>query len=84
MLKRHMTSALILAASVAFASAVVSTQAPPKTGQTVAKPAGQAAPPAAAKGPRPERFAYKPLVFTPPKAADFRTTLSNGMVVFLL
>ena len=84
MLKRYMTSVLILAASLAFASAVVSTQAPPKAGQAIAKPAGQAAPAVAAKGPRPERFAYKPLVFTPPKAADFRTTLSNGMVVYIV
>ena len=37
---------------------------------------------AAAKGPRPEQFTYPPLDFTPPKAAEFRTVLSNGLVVY--
>lgn len=32
---------------------------------------------------RPEQIAYKPLVFNPPKAADYRHVLSNGIVVFL-
>ncbi len=52
---------------------------------TAAKPA--AATPAAvpAQGPRPEQFLGKfpPLDFKPPKAADFRTTLSNGLVVYI-
>ena len=46
-------------------------------GTTQAKPA--------VKGPRAEDFLGKfpPLGFKPPKAADFRTTLSNGLVVYL-
>ena len=34
-------------------------------------------------GPRPEDFTYEPLEFTPPNPADFRTELSNGLVVYL-
>ena len=34
-------------------------------------------------GPRPEQFTYPPLDFKIPKASDFRTTLSNGLVVFI-
>lgn len=45
------------------------------------KPAAQAG--AAAKGPRPDQFKYPPLDFTPPKAADFRAVLSNGLVVYI-
>jgi zinc protease len=45
------------------------------------KPAAQAG--AAAKGPRPEQFKYPALDFKPPKAAEFRTTLSNGLVVYI-
>ncbi len=37
----------------------------------------------AAKGPRPDQFKYPPLDFKPPKAADFRTLLSNGLVVYI-
>lgn len=37
----------------------------------------------APKGPRPEQFKYPPLNFKIPKAADFRTTLSNGLVVYI-
>jgi zinc protease len=45
-----------------------------------AKPAA-----APAQGPRPEQFLGKfpPLNFKPPKPADFRTTLSNGLVVYI-
>jgi len=35
------------------------------------------------QGPRPDQFKFAPLVFTPPKPADFRTTLSNGLVVYI-
>ncbi len=54
-------------------------QAPP------AKPAVAAPAAAPAQGPRPEQFLGKfpPLDFKPPKAADFRTTLSNGLVVYI-
>ena len=45
------------------------------------KPAAQAG--VAAKGPRPDQFKYPPLDFKPPKAAEFRTTLSNGLIVYL-
>jgi predicted Zn-dependent peptidase len=49
-------------------------------------PATAAAPAAkAAQGPRPEQFLGKfpPLDFKPPKAADFRAVLSNGLVVYI-
>jgi len=35
------------------------------------------------QGPRPDQFKFPPLVFNPPKAADFRTQLSNGLVVYI-
>ncbi len=35
------------------------------------------------KGPRPEQFKYPPLNFKVPKPAEFRTTLSNGLVVYI-
>ncbi len=43
-------------------------------------------PPATAdpeQGPRPEDFSYEPLEFTPPNPDDFRTELSNGLVVYI-
>jgi len=39
--------------------------------------------PPAVKGPRPEQFTFKPLVFTTPKPSAFRTQLSNGLVVYI-
>ena len=52
----------------------------PAAGQPPAK-----APAPAVKGPRPEQFLGKfpPLDFKPPKASEFRTTLSNGLVVYI-
>jgi predicted Zn-dependent peptidase len=35
------------------------------------------------QGPRPEQFKFPPLVFNPPKAVEFRTQLSNGLVVYI-
>jgi zinc protease len=32
---------------------------------------------------RPEQISFKPLVYNPPKASDYRHVLSNGVVVFL-
>lgn len=37
----------------------------------------------APKGPRPEQFRYPPLDFKVPKPSDHRTTLSNGLVVYI-
>lgn len=34
-------------------------------------------------GPRPELFEFPPLDFTPPKPEQFRTVLSNGLVVYM-
>ncbi|MFC1555347.1 M16 family metallopeptidase, partial [candidate division KSB1 bacterium] len=34
-------------------------------------------------GPRPDDFTYEPLDFQPPKYDEFRTTLSNGLVVYI-
>ena len=35
------------------------------------------------EGPRPEDFTYEPLEFAPPNPDDFRTQLSNGLVVYI-
>jgi len=83
MLKRMKISSLIpallvLAVSIAaIAQAPQGAQAPAKGVQAPAKSAQ------APKGPRPEQMVYPPLKFTPPKAADYRTTLSNGLVVYI-
>jgi hypothetical protein len=73
MLKRLSTMLLIGAVGCVVASAALLAQAP------AAKPAAQ--PPPAVKGPRPDQFTYPPLNFKAPKASEFRTTLSNGLVV---
>ncbi len=81
MLKRLSASLMIfgMVAAAAFTlhAQAVKTQAP-------AAKAVQAAPaPVAQQGPRPEQFKFPPLDFKPPKAAEFRTTLSNGLVVYI-
>jgi len=68
------------------AGAASGTPAPQASGTRGA--AAQAAPAAkpqvlVAKGPRPEQFKFKPLVYDPPKGADFRTQLANGLVVYI-
>ncbi len=37
----------------------------------------------APQGPRPDQMTYQPLDFTPPKPAEYRTTLSNGLAVYI-
>jgi zinc protease len=83
MFKRYFTFSLMLAllafavAAGAFTQAQQSAQAPTKAAQAPAKTAP------APQGPRPEQFKYPPLNFKIPKAADFRHTLSNGLVVYI-
>jgi zinc protease len=72
MLKKMPVIVLVGALAVTLATVAPSAQSP-ASGRT----------PVAAKGPRPERFTYPPLAFTPPKAAEFRAVLSNGLVVFI-
>jgi len=88
MVKQIMTSSLVFALLLLALVAGPHAQAPKSVDQKPATPAVKASPAAtpqapAARGPRPEQFAFKPLVFNPPKGADFRTTLSNGLVVYL-
>ena len=83
MLRRIYTSSLIPALLVlavvtaAIAQAPQGAQTPAKGVQTPAKTA------VVPQGPRPERLKYQPLNFKPPKAADYRRTLSNGLVVYI-
>jgi len=83
MLKRMFPSSLIPAllvlavAAAAVAQAPQYAQAPTKGVQTPAKSAQ------IPKGPRPEKLAYPPLDFKPPKPSEYRTTLSNGLVVYI-
>ena len=85
MLKRYAASLLIPALMLVAVASGIDAQAPqaatPKAPavQAPAKPGTQPA----TRGPRPESFTFKPLVFNPPKLADFRTTLSNGLVVYI-
>src|SRR5512143_805670 len=86
MLKRLAASLLISTLLLLAAAAVLDAQTPPAQGQKPAvaaqpSPQKQAAP--VAKGPRPDQFKFTPRVFNPPKAAEFRTTLSNGLVVYI-
>jgi zinc protease len=80
MAKRYLTSILIAALVLCLGAIAIDAQAPKAPVQKSA--AAQAAP---AKGPRPEQFLGKfpPLDFKVPKASDFRTTLSNGLVVYI-
>jgi len=81
MLKRYFSLSLILAllafavAAGAFTQAGQTGQAPAKAAQAPAKPTP--------KGPRPESLTYPPLNYKIPKAADFRHTLANGLVVYI-
>jgi len=78
MLKR-LSASLLVIAPIAATVAVAGQQAATAPSQGGAK-AAAAVP---AQGPRPEQFKFPPLAFTPPKAADFRATLSNGLVVYV-
>jgi zinc protease len=81
MLKRLSASSIIvLAAALAMFTLHAQTTKP----QAAAPKATAAAPaPTPAQGPRPEQFKFPPLAFKPPKPADFRATLSNGLVVYI-
>lgn len=86
MLKRILVSLCVPALALALSASVLA-QAPtagkaPAVQAATAKPAAKA-PAIAAKGPRPDQFKYQPLTFTPPKASDYRATLSNGLVVYI-
>jgi zinc protease len=77
MLKRLSASTIIvLAAALAMFTLHAQTAKP----QATAPKAASAAP---TEGPRPEQFKFPPLAFKPPKPAEFRTTLSNGLVVYI-
>jgi predicted Zn-dependent peptidase len=85
MRKRQFISSLI-PALLAIAVAAVAVAQAPQSAQTPAKAVQAQAPAKAAqapKGPRPENLKYPPLDFKPPKAADYRATLSNGLVVYI-
>ncbi|MGE5361257.1 MAG: M16 family metallopeptidase [Bacteroidales bacterium] len=86
-IKRYVTSILIAALVLCVGAIAIHAQAakapaqkPGAAAPATAKPAGPAV-----NGPRAEDFLGKfpPLDFKPPKASDFRTTLSNGLVVYI-
>jgi zinc protease len=76
---RILTSRL-MPALIALAMAIASSAQTPKTSQA---PAGKAKSVPSPQGPRPELFTFKPLNFKPPKPDQYRTTLSNGLVVYI-
>lgn len=83
-MRKRLLSLLIIAPLLIVALHAAGQQA--TKAQAPAAKAAAAAPAAtAAQGPRPEQYLGKfpPLDFKPPKAADFRTTLSNGLVVYI-
>ena len=77
--------ALLIIAPLLMAALYAADRQATKTQAPAAKPAVAAPAAAPAQGPRPEQFLGKfpPLNFKPPKPADFRTTLSNGLVVYI-
>lgn len=60
---------------LAIIAATVSVALVSATADAQTKPSGIAK--------RPENLTYRPLVFNPPKASDYRHVLSNGVVVYL-
>lgn len=88
-MRRRILSLLIIAPLLmvaAYAATPQSTPAQaPAAKAAVPPPAAKAPAAIPAQGPRPEQFLGKfpPLDFKPPKPEDFRTTLSNGLVVYI-
>ncbi len=83
MSKKLAASLIVPILALWSAAAGTDAQTAANTGQKPAAAAKAAPQKPAARGPRPEQFKFAPLVFTPPKAAEFRATLSNGMVVYI-
>jgi predicted Zn-dependent peptidase len=85
MCKRFAAYVLVPALLLLAVAAGVDAQTRPAPGQTATAAPSQPARPAVpvARGPRPEQFKFKPLVFNPPKVADFRTQLSSGLIVYI-
>ena len=81
MLKRLSASLMVASALVIAAYTLHAQTAKPQTPAAKVAPAVQTAVPA--QGPRPEQFKFAPLAFKPPRPAAFRTTLSNGLVVYI-
>ena len=83
-MRKRLLSLLIIAPLLIVALHAAGQQAT-KAQAPAVKAAGAAPAATAAQGPRPEQYLGKfpPLDFKPPKAADFRTTLSNGLVVYI-
>jgi zinc protease len=76
----------LLAFAVAFAAGSQATKNDKTPGKNVQAPVKGSQDPAGAqapKGPRPNQFKYPPLNFKIPKPSDYRTTLSNGLVVYI-
>ncbi len=75
---------LLLAAALgAMPQSSKSGPAPAKKEAAAAKAPQAPAANQAPKGPRPDQFKYPPLNFKVPRPADYRTTLSNGLVVYI-
>jgi len=83
-MRKRILAFLIIAPLLAAALYAADQQAA-KAPAPAVKPAAAAPATVPAQGPRPEQYLGKfpPLDFKPPKASDFRTTLSNGLVVYI-
>ncbi len=84
-MRRRTFTSFLIPALVVLAVAIAAVAQSPQSAQVPTGKSAQAPAPKAQTptGPRPEQFTYRPLNFKPPKPADFRTTLSNGMVVYI-
>jgi zinc protease len=82
MAKRYLVSILIAAFALGVGAIAINAQAPKAPAQQSA--AARTGVPQSL-GPRPEQFLGKfpPLDFTVPKASEYRTTLSNGLAVYI-
>lgn len=81
MLKKTFHVALISALLILAVALAASAQAPAVAKKAAPAPANRVQ---TLKGPRPEQFVFRPLNFKPPKPADYRKTLSNGLVVYIV
>ncbi len=82
-MKRRTSALFIVPALLALAMTTAARPQAAKSGQAPAKSFQAKAGAQAPKGPRPEQFKFPPLNFKVPRPADYRTTLSNGLVVYI-
>jgi zinc protease len=80
---RRYWALLLIPALLMLAVAFAASPQAPKTEQAPAQSGKGLVSAQTPSGPRPSQFKYPPLNFKVPKPTDYRTTLSNGLVVYI-